>query len=69
MILERVAALPIIAALVWAGTAASPASAAGPVGQLTLTLANANTGAVMAMVTLTCELPGATRRRRRPAMT
>lgn len=54
--------LAIVAALVSAGTgiAASPASAAGAVGQLTLTFTNATTGAVMSQVTLTCEPTGGT---------
>lgn len=59
---KSVGALSIIAALLSAGIAASPASAlaVGPVGELTLTLTYAGTGTVVSQVTLTCEPTGGT---------
>jgi hypothetical protein len=60
MALKLVASLPIAAALVSVGLLASPASAASPVGQLTLTLTSATSGGVFGQVTLTCEPTGGT---------
>lgn len=60
MTLKRLASLSAVAALATAGFTAAPAAADGAVGQLTLTITNATTGAVISQVTLTCEPTGGT---------
>ncbi|EME52510.1 SSI family serine proteinase inhibitor [Amycolatopsis decaplanina] len=51
---------PVIAALVSVGLMTSPASAASPLGSLSLTITLADTGTVVAHATLTCEPTGGT---------